>query len=319
MTDRKPTDLIETGIAIVGMAGRFPGARDVDAFWRNLRDGVESIVRYDDAELKAAGVAAALLADPNYVKAGAPLGDMELFDAGFFGFSPLDASILDPQHRHFLECCWEALEAAGYAPGSFEGSVGVFAGSGHNAYLPYNLLTNPELVARVGFFLLRHTGNDKDFLTTRVSYLFDLRGPSVNVQTACSTSLVSVHMACQSLLNGECDMALAGGVTIELPHRHGYLYRDGEILAPDGHCRAFDARSQVHSYGGGAYAIDQDAVRRGKRERFASGAEFETNSRGKWSASGGLFFRGLLRSLRQVCSALGSTQVHGPVPATTRD
>jgi acyl transferase domain-containing protein len=267
MSEPERTDWIESGVAIIGMAGRFPGAPTVDAFWRNLRDGVESVVRYDDEALRAAGVPPSLIAHPDYVKAGAPLADMELFDAGFFGFSPLDASILDPQHRHFLECSWEAMEAAGYAPGSFEGSVGVFAGSGHNAYLPYNLLSNPELVERVGFFLLRHTGNDKDFLTTRVSYLFDLRGPSVNVQTACSTSLVSVHMACQSLLNGECDMALAGGVTLELPHRHGYLYREGEILAPDGHCRAFDARSHGTVFGSGVGVVVLRRLADALRER----------------------------------------------------
>src|SRR5262245_892829 len=201
MTDPQAGDALDSGIAIVGMAGRFPGARNVAEFWRNLRDGAESIVRYTDAELTAAGVPAALLAQPEYVKAGAPLADMELFDAGFFGFSPLDASIMDPQHRHFLECCWEALERAAHDPARFAGAIGVFAGSGHNAYFPYNLLTNPSLVQQVGFFLLRHTGNDKDFLATRVSYQLDLRGPSVNIQTACSTSLVAIHAACQSLLS----------------------------------------------------------------------------------------------------------------------
>ena len=267
MTDPQAGETLDSGIAIVGMAGRFPGARNVAEFWRNLRDGVESIVRYTDEELRAAGVPAALLAQPEYVKVGAPLADMELFDAGFFGFSPLDASIMDPQHRHFLECCWEALERAGHDPARFGGPIGVFAGSGHNAYFPYNLLTNPELVQQVGFFLLRHTGNDKDFLATRVSYQFDLRGPSVNVQTACSTSLVAIHAACQSLLSVECDLALAGGVTIELPHRQGYLYRDGEILAPDGHCRAFDARSRGTLFGSGVGVVVlrrlEDALRDG--------------------------------------------------------
>ena len=156
--------------------------------------------------------------DPNYVKSAAILSDMEAFDAGFFGFSPREASIMDPQHRHFLEVSWEALENAAHPPERFAGSIGVFGGSGHNAYMPYNLLTNPDLMESTGLFLVRHTGNDKDFLTTRVSYLLNLTGPSVNVQTACSTSLVAIHLASQSLLNGECDMALAGAVTIELPH-----------------------------------------------------------------------------------------------------
>ena len=245
------SDTFDTDIAVVGMAGRFPGARNTAEFWRNLREGVESVVAFTDEQLLAAGVDPKDLADPNYVKAGAVLPDMEGFDAPFFGFSPREASVMDPQHRHFLECAWEALEDAGHVPARFDGSIGVFGGSGHNAYMPYNLLTNPKLMASMGFFLVRHTGNDKDFLTTRVSYLLDLKGPSVNVQTACSTSLVAMHMGVQSLLARECDMALAGGVTIELPHRHGYLYREGEILSPDGHCRSFDAQSEGTVFGSG--------------------------------------------------------------------
>ncbi len=247
--------VLDTDIAVVGMAGRFAGARSVDEYWQVLRQGVEALSRFSEAELAAAGVDAAALADPNYVRVGAVLPDMEDFDARFFGFSPREASIMDPQHRHFLEVAWSALENAGHVPASFPGAIGVFAGSGHNAYMPYNLLTNPKLMQSVGLFLVRHTGNDKDFLTTRVSYLLNLRGPSVNVQTACSTSLVAIHMAVQSLLNGECDMALAGGVTIELPHRHGYLYRENEILSPDGHCRAFDAASQGTVFGSGVGVV----------------------------------------------------------------
>jgi acyl transferase domain-containing protein/thioesterase domain-containing protein/acyl carrier protein len=246
---------LDTDIAVVGMAGRFAGARSIDEYWNALRNGVESLTRFSDAELAAAGVDAAELADPNYVRVGAVLPGMEDFDAKFFGFSPREASIMDPQHRHFLEVAWSALENAGHVPASFDGSIGVFGGSGHNAYMPYNLLTNPKLMQSVGFFLVRHTGNDKDFLTTRASYLLNMRGPSVNVQTACSTSLVAIHMGVQSLLNGECDMALAGGVTIELPHRHGYVYRENEILSPDGHCRAFDAASQGTVFGSGVGVV----------------------------------------------------------------
>lgn len=252
MNNQDILDSLEgTEIAIVGMACRFPGANNVGQYWQNLRDGVESVTFYTDEQLRAAGVPEGLLRNPHYVKSGAPLAGMEQFDAAFFGFGPRDAAIMDPQHRHFLECAWEALEHAGYDPKRFDGSIGVFGGSGHNAYMPYNLLTNPDLVNSVGFFLLRHTGNDKDFLTTRVSYVFDLKGPSVNVQTACSTSLVAMHMASQSLLNRECDMALAGGVTLELPHNQGYLYHEGEILSPDGHCRAFDAQSEGTIFGSG--------------------------------------------------------------------
>ncbi len=252
MSNQELLDSLEgTEIAIVGMACRFPGANNVDEYWKNLRDGVEAVTFYSDETLRAAGVPESLLRHPHYVKSGTHLDKMEQFDAAFFGFGPRDAAIMDPQHRHFLECAWEALEYAGYDPKRFNGSIGVFGGSGHNAYMPYNLLTNPDLVNSVGFFLLRHTGNDKDFLTTRVSYIFDLKGPSVNVQTACSTSLVAMHMASQSLLNRECDMALAGGVTIELPHHQGYLFHEGEILSPDGHCRAFDADSEGTIFGSG--------------------------------------------------------------------
>jgi acyl transferase domain-containing protein len=245
----------DAAIAVIGRAGRFPGAHDVETFWRNLRDGVESIVRYTDDELRAAGVPEALLADPAYVKAGAPLPDMEWFDAALFGISPREAALMDPQHRHFLEVAWEALEDAGIDPRRARGAIGVYGGSGHNAYMPYNLLPNRELMASAGFFLVRHTSNDKDFLTTRVSFTLDLKGPSLNVQTACSTSLVATHLACQGLLAGECDVALAGGCTIELPHRQGYLYQEGEILSPDGHCRAFDAASAGTVFGSAAGCV----------------------------------------------------------------
>ena len=237
------------------MACRFPGANSPDAFWTLLRDGIEARTELSDDALREAGVPEALIENPRYVKSGMFLQGMEQFDPGFFGFSPLDGKILDPQHRHFLECSWEALEDGGYDPARFPGAIGVFAGSGHNAYFASNLLSNPELVADVGFFLLRHTGNDKDFLTTRASYCFDLKGPSVNVQTACSTSLVAVHQAAQSLLNGECDMALAGGVTVELPHRQGYLYKDSEILSRDGHCRPFDADASGTVFGSGVGVV----------------------------------------------------------------
>ncbi len=248
-------ELSGSEIAIIGMAGRFPGAADPDQFWRNLRNGVEAVQQYTDEQLRSEGVAEELLRNPSYIKFGAPLDGMELFDAAFFGLGPKDAAIMDPQHRHFLEVSWEALENAGYDPERFPGLIGVYGGSGMNAYMPLNLFTNPKLMQEVGLFHARHTGNDKDFLTTRVSFRFNLRGPSVNVQTACSTSLVAIHLASLSLLNGECDIALAGGVTIELPHRHGYYYRKNEILSPDGHCRAFDADSEGTIFGSGAGVV----------------------------------------------------------------
>ncbi len=260
-----------SSIAIVGMAGRFPGARSTAEFWQNLRNGVESIRDLSESDLIAAGVSPEDLVNPDYVRRAAILDGVPLFDASFFGFSPRDASIMDPQHRHFLECAWEALEDAAHPPQGFAGSIGVFAGSGLNTYLIYNLLANRRLVDSAGLFQLKQTGNDKDVLATRVSYQFDLRGPSINVQTACSTSLVAVHLACQSLLNFECDMALAGGVTIEIPHGLGYVYREGEILSRDGHCRSFDASSSgtVFSSGLGIVVLrrledalaDRDSIR----------------------------------------------------------
>ena len=252
-------------IAIVGLAGRFPAARSAGELWTLLRDGKEATQWLTPDELRAAGVADADIEDPDYVRASLVLPDMEMFDPEFFGFSKRDAAVLDPQHRHFLECAWEALEDAGHMPETFAGAIGVFGGCGMQAYLPYNLLTNPQLVKSMGLFLLRHTGNDKDFLCSRVSYLLDLKGPSVSVQTACSTSLVAVHMAAQSLLSGECDMALAGGVSIEVPHRQGYRYAQGEILSPDGHCRAFDDQAAGTLFGSGAAIVVlrrlEDAIR----------------------------------------------------------
>ncbi len=246
---------VSSDIAVVGISCRVPGANSPAEFWSLLRDGREALTVLTDEQLRTSGVPERLIGDPNYVKAGMFLQQMEEFDPGFFGFSPLDGRVLDPQHRHFLECVWEALENAACDPGRHAGSIGVFAGAGHHSYLATHLLTNPQLVNDVGMFLLRHTGNDKDFLATRASYCFDLKGPSVNVQTACSTSLVAVHLGMQSLLNGECDMVVAGGVTIELPHRQGYLYKAGEILSRDGHCRPFDISAGGTVFGSGVGVV----------------------------------------------------------------
>ena len=237
-------------IAIIGMTGRFPGAGDLDAFWNNLRDGVESVSLLSDKELEAGGVDKKLLRDPNYVKSAVLLEGVELFDASFFGFNPREAEITDPQQRLFLECAWEALESAGYAPETYHGRTGVYAGVGMNTYLLFNLYNDPNLKQTADRFQLM-IGNDKDFLATRVSYKLNLTGPSLTVQTACSTSLVAVHLAAQSLLNGECDMALAGGVSIRVPQKSGYLFQAGGIFSPDGHCRAFDASAQGTMFGSG--------------------------------------------------------------------
>jgi acyl transferase domain-containing protein/thioesterase domain-containing protein len=238
-------------IAIIGYAARFPGAENAAQFWENLCQGVESIRSFSARELESIGVSKSRLQDPDYVRVGAPLSHLDAFDAGFFGINPREAAIMDPQQRFFMESAWEALEHAGYAPGTFPGSTGVFAGSGPNSYLIYNLLSDPELVEKDGIFLLRHTGNDKDVLATRLSYQMNLRGPSLNIQTACSTSLVAVHCACQSLLHYGCDLAVAGAVSIEIPHAIGYQYRQNEIQSQDGHCRAFDAKATGTVFGSG--------------------------------------------------------------------
>jgi len=259
----------DSDIAIVGIAAHLPGARNPNEYWHNLRSGIESIRELSEDDLLEVGVTREAMRQAGYVKAAGTLSDVYHFDADFFGFSPKEAGIMDPQHRHFLMTAWEALEDAGHVPESFDGAIGVFAGCGANSYYMFNLLTNPDLVRDVGLFLLRHTGNDKDFLATRASYLFNLRGPAINVQTACSTSLVATHLAVQHLLSSECDLALAGGATIEVPHGHGYQYQEGEVLSPDGHCRAFDERAQGTVFGSGAGVVAlrrlQDALDDGDR------------------------------------------------------
>ena len=242
-------------IAIVGLSVDVPGAGSAAAFWDNLRNGIESIEVLDEEALLAAGEQPANATDPNYVPAAARLQGFDMFDAEFFGFSPKEAAILDPQHRKFLEVAWSAMEDAGHPPESLDAPIGVYAGCGMGSYFYFNICSNPDLVDEVGMFLLRHTGNDKDFLSTRVSHVFDLKGPSVNIQTACSTSLVAVHYACKALREGECGMALAGGVTIELPQGRGYIFKENEILSPDGHCHAFDHRAQGTVFGSGAGAV----------------------------------------------------------------
>ncbi|HKI01527.1 MAG TPA: SDR family NAD(P)-dependent oxidoreductase [Thermoanaerobaculia bacterium] len=237
------------GIAIIGMAGQFPGAADLDQYWRNLRDGVESISFYTEEELLEAGVEAVRMRLPNYVRAGGALAGIDLFDAPLFGFSPREASIMEPQMRKFLEESWHALEDAGYDPGQYAGSIGVYGGMSYGRYLVQNLLPNRELIASIGELQLR-IYNDKDFLASMAAYKLNLKGPSVTVQSACSTSLVAACLACQSLLNYQCDMALAGGVSITVPAKFGYQAQEG-VFSPDGHCRAFDAGAQGTVQGSG--------------------------------------------------------------------
>jgi acyl transferase domain-containing protein/glutamate-1-semialdehyde aminotransferase len=239
------------GVAIIGMTGRFPGARNIGEFWRNLLAGVESISHFEPRELETSVLEdSSAREDPRYVPARGILDGIELFDAEFFGINPKEAQTLDPQQRLFLEAAWEALERAGYDPAATGGSVGVFAGMSNNSYFAANLKEHRDLIDLVGA-LQTMMGNEKDYLATRVSYKLDLKGPSVTVQTACSTSLVAVCQAVQSLLAYQCDMALAGGVSIMLPQRRGYVWTDGGITSPDGHCRAFDAQAQGTVFGNG--------------------------------------------------------------------
>ena len=241
-------------IAVIGLVGRFPDADDLGQFWLNLREGRDSISFFTDEELIAAGVEPELVADPNYVRANGILSDVTHFDATFFGITPAEAEVMDPQHRIFLESAWHVLEQGGYGAGVGEEAVGVFAGCSHDRYLIFNLL--PHLYAQSTHSIYQVLlGNDRDYLATRASYLLNLRGPSVNVQSACSSSLVAVHMACKSLLDGESDMAIAGGVAIKLPQKSGYLYSEGMIVSPDGHCRAFDARANGTTWGSGVGVV----------------------------------------------------------------
>jgi FkbM family methyltransferase len=247
MNNAKNSNFLE-GIAIIGISGRFPGAKNVSSFWQNLCNGVESISVFTDEELIDCGVLPEHLSDPNYLKFGAILEDIDLFDASFFDINPKEAEVTDPQHRLFLECAWEALENSGYNSSKCESRIGVYAGTGLNKYLFIDL-NNDQLGSAKSYQKL--LGNDKDFLATRVSYKLNLTGPSLTVQTACSTSLVAISLACQSLLNYQCDMALAGGVSIQIPQKTGYLHQEGGVLSPDGHCRAFDARARGTIIGSG--------------------------------------------------------------------
>ncbi|HEX2080625.1 MAG TPA: thioester reductase domain-containing protein [Longimicrobium sp.] len=237
-------------VAVVGLAGRLPGAPTVEAFWANQRDGIESVAVMSEAELREAGVDPALLADPDYVRASGVIEDADRFDAAFFGYSPREAETMDPQQRLFLEVCWEAMEDAGHDPAAFAGAAGVFGGVFMNKYLAANLLTNEAFLRSPAAAFARNF-NDKDFLATRVAWLLDLRGPAVTVQTACSTSLVATHLAVQSLLSYDCDLALVGGVALNVPLKSGYPVMEGGLFAPGGHCRPFDARAEgtVPGYG----------------------------------------------------------------------
>ena len=247
------------GVAVIGMAGRFPGAPALDAFWDNLRRGVESITHFSPDELDDA-YGRSVQNQPGYVRARSILDGVELFDAGFFNFLPREAELTDPQQRVFLEIAWEALESAGYDPAAFAGEIAVYAGSSFNTYLLYNVLADRRRLEnmtgtyQVGEFPTL-VGNGADFIATRTAYKLDLRGPAFTVQSACSTSLLAVAEACQCLLDYRADMALAGGVSITFPQKRGYLYQEGGMVSPDGHCRTFDAEAAGTVFGSGAGVV----------------------------------------------------------------
>ena len=252
-------------IAIVGMSCRFPGANTIDEFWKNMREGIESIHFFSDDDVAASGIDPTSADAPHYVKASPLLDNVEWFDAEFFGYTAREAELLDPQHRLFLECAWEAMESAGYDSQTYQGSIGLYAGASMNTYLLNHVYPNRNsldsndnlevatLDSLGGFQLM--VANDKDYLPTRTSYKLNLKGPSINVQTACSTTLVTVHMACQSLQSGECDMVLSGGSSVQIPQKAGHLFQEGMIVSPDGHCRAFDAKAQGTVFGSGVGVV----------------------------------------------------------------
>jgi acyl transferase domain-containing protein len=269
-SDRRPHDEVPSGaVAVVGLAGRFPGARSPGELWHNLRDGVDAVRRLSDEEMDALGVPPEVRRDPSWIPVTALPEGIEELDAPFFGISHREAEITDPQQRLFLEACWEALEDAGHQPGT-AGVVGVFGGATTSSYLYFNLSRNRQVAATVDPLQLV-VGNAVDSLATRVSYKLDLKGPSQSVQCACSSSLVAVHFACQSLLAEECDLALAGGVSIQVDQRGGYRFAEESILAPDGVCRPFDAEARGTVFGGGVGVValkrledalaDGDAIR----------------------------------------------------------
>lgn len=299
-------------IAIIGMRGRFPGANDLDQYWANLVGGVESITVLTPDDMRAAGVADEITQLPGYVNAAPLLDAVDEFDAEFFGFSARDAALTDPQHRLFLETTWEALEDAGYDPATYPGAIGVFGGCELSSYLFQLYLKRDQLGYLDGMQLM--VTNDKDHLCTQVSYRLDLRGPSVVVQTTCSTSLVAVSLACDSLQARRCDMALAGGVTVRVPQRGGYFYTPGSILSPDGHCRPFDAEAQGTIVGSGVGLVVLrrlgDALRDGDNVRaviLGAGLNNDGSDKAGYTAPS---FRGQTAAIQAALAASG-------VPAET--
>lgn len=256
-----------SGIAIVGMAGRFPGADNIEEFWANLLAGKDSVSLFNDQELIESGLDPAQLKQRgHYVPARGVLRDADCFDAGFFGVHPKEAEVIDPQHRVFLETCWEALERSGYAPNRVEGAVGIFAGATFNTYFQQVLQRRPDLLELLGSELVMF-GNEKDYMATRVAYKLGLKGPAIAVSTACSTSLVAVCQGCHSLLTYQTDLVLAGGVSVTVPQKRGYYFEEGYIGSPDGRTRSFDAQGAGTVFSNGVAVVIlkrlEDAIKDG--------------------------------------------------------
>lgn len=241
-------------IAIIGMAGRYPNAKNLHEFWERVVQGQEFANQLSNEEALALGATEEQVKDPTFVKVAGVLEDMERFDAAFFGYNPREVSFMDPQQRHFLEVCWEALEDAGYDPAAISGRVGVFGGSAMDTYLVLNIATNPQIMTPPNKVHIQ-VGNDNSYLTTRVSFKLGLKGPSHTLQCACSTSLVATHVACQSLLNWESDVALVGGSTVHSQGQAGYQYLPGGVASPDGKCRTFDAQGQGPVFNSGVAVV----------------------------------------------------------------
>jgi acyl transferase domain-containing protein/acyl carrier protein len=271
-------DISNVAVAVIGMAGRFPGAGSISEYWRLLRDGREGIHFFSKEELLQAGMLPSMIEHPAFVPAKGYLKDAEQFETELFNYHPRDAQVIDPQQRLLLECCWETLEASGCNPARYTGAIGVFVGVSMNSWLN-QLQAVPEIIEKAGWYQLM-ISNDKDYAATRVSYQLDLRGPSITIQTACSTSLVAVAQACQSIASGECDMALAGAASLAFPRKAGYFYEEGMILSPDGHCRTFDAQAQGTVPGEGVGVV---ALKR-LEDALADGDHIEAVIRG-WAVN----------------------------------
>ncbi|QNP67904.1 amino acid adenylation domain-containing protein (plasmid) [Streptomyces genisteinicus] len=241
-------DPADEAIAVVGLACRLPGAPDIDSFWQALREGRELISRFTEEELREAGVPEALLTHPSYVRAKGYVEDVDRFDAGFFGYSRTEAEAMDPQHRLFLEVAWEGLENAGIVPQEFDGPIAVYGGSGSGGYQQHE-------ISDLSSFFRNMVGTKGDFLAPRVAHKLNLRGPALNVQTACSTGLVATHLARESLLRGESDIALVGASSVSVPLKNGYPYQEGMVVSPDGSCRAFDADGAGTVFGDGVGVV----------------------------------------------------------------